>query len=73
MQDNRCCLRRHSLTSFAGIPVAGWFDAFGARGFNRTGKYTYLMENVTNGNIIDPMAIAGLMSCLNLKMFVLLN
>ena len=39
------------VTSFAGIPVAGWLGSFGARGFNRLGKYTLHMGNVTNGNI----------------------
>ena len=35
-------------TSFAGIPVAGWLGSMGARGFNRLGKYTLHMENVTD-------------------------
>ena len=49
-------------TSFAGIPVAGWLGSFGARGFNRLGKYTLHMGNVTNGNITNPTSIAELMS-----------
>ena len=49
-------------TSFAGIPVAGWLGSFGARGFNRLGKYTLHMGKVTNGNITNPTSIAELMS-----------
>jgi hypothetical protein len=50
------------VTSFAGIPMAGWLGAFGARGFNRLGKYTLHMGNVTNGNITNVTEIAELMS-----------
>lgn len=50
------------VTSFAGIPVAGWLGSFGARGFNRLGKYTLHMGNVTNGNITNATEIAKLMS-----------
>jgi hypothetical protein len=50
------------LTSFAGIPVVGWFGSFGARGFNRLGKYTLHMGNVTSGNITNATAISDLMS-----------
>ena len=39
------------LTSFSGIPVAGLIGSFGARGFNRLGKYTLHMGNVTNGSV----------------------
>lgn len=49
-------------TSFAGIPVAGWLGSLGARGFNRLGKYTLHMGNVTSGNITNATDIAGLMS-----------
>jgi hypothetical protein len=49
-------------TSFAGIPVAGWLGSFGARAFNRLGKYTLHMGNVTNGNITNATSIAELMS-----------
>jgi len=49
-------------TSFAGIPVAGWLGSFGARGFNRLGKYTLHMGNVTNGNITNATSIAEFMS-----------
>jgi hypothetical protein len=49
-------------TSFAGIPIGGWVGTFGARGFNRLGKYTLHMGNVTNGNITNVTAIADLMS-----------
>ena len=50
------------VTSFAGIPVAGWIGSFGARGFNRLGKYTLQMGNVTNGNIKNATEISELMS-----------
>nr|YP_010133684.1 hypothetical protein KYU99_pgp069 [Nitzschia supralitorea]QWM93174.1 hypothetical protein [Nitzschia supralitorea] len=50
------------VTSFAGIPMAGWFGAFGARSFNRLGKYTLHMGNVTSGNITNATEIAELMS-----------
>ncbi len=50
------------VTSFAGIPVAGWIGSFGARGFNRLGKYSLHMGNVTNGNITNATAISDLMS-----------
>lgn len=49
-------------TSFAGIPVAGWLGSLGARGFNRLGKYTLHMGNVTSGNITNATDIAELMS-----------
>lgn len=49
-------------TSVAGIPVAGWLGSFGARGFNRLGKYTLHMGNVTNGNITNATDISELMS-----------
>ncbi len=49
-------------TSFAGIPVAGWLGSFGARGFNRLGKYTLHMGKVTSGNITNATSIAELMS-----------
>ena len=50
------------VTSFAGIPMAGWLGAFGARGFNRLGKYTLHMGNVTSGNVTNATDIAELMS-----------
>ena len=50
------------VTSFAGIPMAGWIGSFGARGFNRLGKYTLHMGNVTSGNITNATDIAELMS-----------
>lgn len=49
-------------TSFAGIPIAGWLGTFGARGFNRLGKYTVHMGNVTTGNITNVTEIGDLMS-----------
>lgn len=49
-------------TSFTGIPVAGWLGSFGARGFNRLGKYALHMGNVTSGNITNATEIAELMS-----------
>ena len=50
------------VTSFAGIPVTGWLGSLGARGFNRLGKYTLHMGNVTNGNITNTTEMAELMS-----------
>lgn len=50
------------VTSCVGIPVAGWIGSFGARGFNRVGKYALHMGNVTNGNITNATEIAELMS-----------
>ena len=50
------------VTSFAGIPVAGWIGSFGARGFNRLGKYTLHMGNVTAGKITNATEISELMS-----------
>lgn len=50
------------VTSFAGIPVAGWLGSLGARGFNRLGRYTLHMGNVTSGNITNATEIADLMS-----------
>ena len=49
-------------TSFAGIPLTGWLGSLGARGFNRLGKYTLQMGNVTSGNITNATAIGDLMS-----------
>ena len=50
------------VTSFASIPVAGWLGSFGARSFNRLGKYSLHMGNVTTGNITNTTDIAELMS-----------
>lgn len=50
------------VTSFVGIPAAGWVGSFGARAFNRLGKYTLHMGNVTSGNITNATAISELMS-----------
>ena len=50
------------VTSFTGIPVAGWLGSLGARGFNRLGKYTLHMGNVTSGNVTNATDIAELMS-----------
>ena len=50
------------VTSFAGIPVAGQLGSFGARGFNRLGKYSLHMGNVTSGNLTNATDIAELMS-----------
>ncbi len=49
-------------TSFTGIPVAGWLGSFGARSFNRLGKYRLKMGNATNGNITNATDIAELMN-----------
>ena len=50
------------LSPVTGIPVLGWVGTFGARGFNRLGKYSLYMGNVTNGNITNATEIANLMS-----------
>lgn len=50
------------VTSFAGIPIGGWIGSFGARGFNRLGKYTLHMGNITSGNIPNATEISELMS-----------
>ena len=50
------------VTSFAGIPVSGWLGSFGARGFNRLGKYSLHMGNVTSSNLTNATDIADLMS-----------
>jgi len=50
------------VTSFAGIPMTGWLGSLGARGFNRLGKYTLHMGNVTNGKITNATDIGELMS-----------
>jgi hypothetical protein len=50
------------VTSFAGIPMAGWLGSFGARGFNRLGKYTLHMGNITSGNITSATDISELTS-----------
>lgn len=49
-------------TSFAGVPVTGWLGSLGARGFNRLGRYTLHMGNVTSGNITNTTIISDLMS-----------
>jgi hypothetical protein len=49
-------------TSAAAIPVTGWLGSLGARGFNRLGKYTLHMGNVTSGKITNATQIAELMS-----------
>lgn len=49
-------------TSFLGIPLTGLLGAFGARAFNRLGKYRLHMGNVTSGNIPNVTEIAKLMS-----------
>ena len=49
-------------TTFTGIPVAGWLGSFGARSFNRLGKYTLHLGNVTSGNLTNATDIAELMS-----------
>ena len=50
------------LSPVTGIPVLGWVGTFGARGFNRLGKYSLYMGNVTNGNITNATEIGDLMS-----------
>ena len=48
-------------TSYSGVPAAALVGAFGARGFNRVGKYAYHMGNVTSGNITNSTAIAEIL------------
>ena len=36
------------ITSFIGIPIAGLVGCFGARAFNRLGKYFYYLGKVVN-------------------------
>jgi hypothetical protein len=50
------------VTSFAGIPAAGWLGSFGARSFNRLGKYTLHLGNVTTGNVTNVTEISDLLS-----------
>lgn len=49
-------------TSVSSIPVAGWLGFFGARAFNRAGKYILHMGNVTSDNITNVTDISELMS-----------
>jgi hypothetical protein len=49
------------VTSFVGIPLAGWIESFGARGLTGLGKYTLHMGNVTSGKITNITEIAELM------------
>ena len=42
--------------------MAGWVGSFGARAFNRLGKYTMYMGNVTSGNVTNITQIGELMS-----------
>jgi hypothetical protein len=49
-------------TSFAGIPLGACLGTFGARAFNRIGKYSLYMGNVTNGNITNVTEIGNLMN-----------
>jgi hypothetical protein len=47
---------------FAGIPVRGLLGLLSARRFNRLGKYTSYMGNITSGNITNANDIAKLMT-----------
>jgi hypothetical protein len=49
-------------TSCVGILLTGWVGSFGARGFNRLGKYSLHMGNITNGNLTNATDISDLMS-----------
>lgn len=42
------CSGSAGITSFIGIPIAGLVGCFGARPFNRLGKYCYYLGNVVN-------------------------
>lgn len=50
------------VSSYLGIPAASLIGAFGSRTFNRLGKYTLHMGNITNCNITNVTEIAKLMS-----------
>ena len=50
------------ITQYSNIPVVSWLGSFGSRGFNRLGRYTLRMGNVTNGNITNATDIAELMN-----------
>ena len=47
-------------TSSLGLPVAGVVGSFGARGFNKLGKYALHLGNVTSGNVTNVTEIAEL-------------
>ena len=49
-------------TTALGLPVVGVVGSLGARSFNRLGKYSLHMGNVTSGNITNITEIAELMS-----------
>lgn len=47
-------------TSTLGIPTTSFLGNFGARAFNRLGKYTLHLGNITSGNITNVTEIANL-------------
>lgn len=49
------------VSAYTGIPVVGLIGTFGATCFNRLGKYTLQMGNITNGNITNATEIGNLM------------
>lgn len=49
-------------TSYSGLPATALLGAFGARGFNRVGKYAYHMGNVTSGNITNTTTISEILA-----------
>ena len=48
--------------SFFGIPAAGALGTFGARAFNRLGKYSLTLGNFTNGNFTNATEISELVN-----------
>ena len=59
--DSLCTTGRAGINFYCSPnPVAKVF--FGARGFNRLGKYTLHIGNVTSSNITNATAISDLMS-----------
>ena len=55
------CLGIALIISFMVIPIAGWISSFSVGGFNRLGKYSLHMGNITNGNITHATDISDLM------------
>ena len=49
------------IGGYFGIPATGAVGAFGARAFNRLGKYSLHVGNVTNGNFTNSSQILDLL------------
>ena len=50
------------VSPVAGIPVLSWVGTFGARGFNRLGKYALYMGTAASGDITTAVEIANLIN-----------